>query len=123
MASIYREMEIKIKLPFYLNINVNPQMYDRHQSLLHFVTWDGHIEAVEYLITGFIDIDVRNDRGQTPLHYAAWQYEIEIAKLLITSGADVNAKDNKGETPLSFASLRTNKSMELLLKYYGGYND
>lgn len=74
-------------------------------------------DIVELLLTGAVDINVRDKyAGWTPLHWAALGGQQSITELLLAKGADVNAKGKDGETPLQRAASDGNRDVvELLL--------
>ena len=81
--------------------------------------------AVQMLLTGGIDRDIRDSAGNTPLHIAVRRSSLSfpVARFnsfhaLVDSGADIEAKNSQGETPLFLAVSRssakdTRKLLEL----------
>jgi ankyrin repeat protein len=76
-------------------------------SALHHAARAGHVEAVENLLDGSADINVRSGDGSTPLVLALLNGQFDLAMELIERGADVNiVTENDGVGPL-FATLQT----------------
>ena len=82
-------------------------------TLLHVVaTWSDNVEALQYLISLGMDVNIANDENVTPLHTAVtWTSNMDVVKYLISAGADVNARTTSGDpeidgrTPLYYAIL------------------
>ncbi|KAK3367661.1 hypothetical protein B0H63DRAFT_504525 [Podospora didyma] len=79
---------------------------------LHLAAILGIDKAVDFLISDFKSLNLRDSYGQTPLSLAARNGReavvelLAVVKLLVTSQAEVDAKDNNGQTPLSLAAVR-----------------
>jgi len=86
------------------------------RTLLHYASWAGSNEVVEFLISQGADIVSRSENGETPLHFASLSVNVNVIKSLISRGADVNSKNSDGETPLHYAvRARKKEAVELLL--------
>ncbi len=72
-------------------------------TLLHFASWEGSKEAVEFLISQEADVMCRSENGETPLHFASLSVNVDVIKFLISRGAEVNSKNSDGKTPLQYA--------------------
>lgn len=92
-------------------------------TLLHFASWCGSKQAVEFLISQGADVMSRSDNGETPLHYASLSVNVDVIKSLISRRADVNSKNSSGETPLHYAvGSKRKEAVELLLIYGADIN-
>jgi len=70
------------------------------RSELHYASNEGNLGRVCVLISGGMDVNVKDRNGWTPLHFAAQSQSVKIACRLIEHGAEINARDNDGNTPL-----------------------
>jgi GTPase KRas protein len=61
-------------------------------NALHAAAAVGHLDVVNVLIKGGIDLHARESRGNTALHLAALEGHAETVKLLLKRGARVNEK-------------------------------
>lgn len=102
------------------NVNEAPTLYG-HTPLIAAI-WNGHLEAVEFLLTKGADLEWRNDEGGTPLHIAAQRGNIEIAQLLIDKGLDVNAVNNHGGKPISDAAWDHAEMVQWLIDHGANLN-
>ena len=72
-----------------------PGQYDR--TPLHFAAFNGHIDAVKWLIDKDADVNVAGMvNGFTPLFAACENNDLDVAKILVEAGADTNAKSRDG---------------------------
>ncbi|KAF2969312.1 hypothetical protein GQX73_g4251 [Xylaria multiplex] len=90
-------------------------LQDEHSwTALHYATWRGHAEIVQYLLDNKADKSVRDSLGQQALHLGARRGNTTIIRLLLgddrnsadTTGpdADLETIDKTGRTPLSWAA-------------------
>ena len=77
------------------------------------------LAAVQALIAGGADVNMRKEDGSTPLHTAVFVCNIEIVKVLLAAKADVNAKDDKGQTPMLLTTLPM-ESLKPIYDFVGG---
>jgi ankyrin repeat protein len=74
---------------------------------LHVAAQQNDVEVIEQLLlSGNIDIDVRDGRGATALLVATHRNNVEAARALIEAGADVNAKDRINDSAYLYAGAR-----------------
>jgi len=91
---------------------------------LHFASASGHKDIVKYLIiSGEIDVDVRDNNQRTPLYHAVSKGHLDVAKILIEAGADVNVREINGATPLHSAANKGNSEMVIYLINSGAKTD
>ncbi|CAD7963193.1 unnamed protein product [Amoebophrya sp. A120] len=89
-----------------------------HRGSLHFHTFLGQLEHVEYLL---VDAENQGDQffvnsvdtygKRTALHLACFQNEPEVAELLLQHGADPFARDRDLRTPLHYASYKGSRKI------------
>jgi ankyrin repeat protein len=71
---------------------------------LHEAAENGDTKAIESLIAGGANVNMKDYWEYTPLHWAAQNGHIPAMEALLKHGADINAKNNRGETPLETVS-------------------
>ena len=84
-------------------------------TALHRASYNGHIEAVEFLLSVGARVDVRTADGWQPLHSACRWNKAEVASLLLQNGAVINAQTNGKQTPLHLAACNDRAKATLLL--------
>jgi ankyrin repeat protein len=84
---------------------------------LHVAVYNNDVKAVDKLIAGRADVNVRNDYGSSPLSEAAITGSVEVIRKLIHAGADVDLANGDGMTPLMIIARTSNvEAAKLLLK-------
>ena len=73
---------------------------------IHFATYFGYINIVQYLIEKNIDLNAKNLHGSTPLTLAAEQGHSHTTEYLIEKGARINEKNIEGNTSLILAAKK-----------------
>ena len=81
---------------------------------LHRASYNGHVEAAEYLLSRGARVDAETVDGWQPLHCACRWNKTAVADLLLQNGALVNAQTHGQQTPLHFASSN-NRARETLI--------
>ncbi len=109
-------------------IKIDRRMIDLKDELgrtpLHVATINGHLSAVNVLIKGGAEVNIKDRlKGSTPLHYAAFYNYPKIVKFLLSRRADANIQDNDGFSPLHLAAANGCKSIvEILLDHKANPN-
>jgi ankyrin repeat protein len=76
------------------------------------------VDTCESLVTGGMEVNVRDLSGRSPLHLAAIEGCAPMVGLLLERGAKVNASDAGGDTPLHAAACSGSRATcEVLLEY------
>ena len=73
------------------------------RTLLEAAVESGQTDAVNRLVLGGADVNVRAPNGTTALHIAAASGNTDIVKALIGAGARVDVADQNGNEPLHIA--------------------
>ncbi len=99
-----------------IDVNIPGKLFGR--TLLHEVSFQGHLPIVIYLVNDAnADIHAWTNSGYTPLHLAAIGGHPLVAEFLLSKGADVNAWSYLG-TPLHQAAHHGQAPVvEILLKH------
>ncbi|SLM48078.1 protein of unknown function [Nitrospira japonica] len=86
-------------------ISEDPIKIEEEWSPLHFWSYKGDTEVVQFLLRNRAKIDAQNTEGYRPLHLAAARAHFDVVMLLLDHGAtpDLIAKDN--HTPITLACL------------------
>ena len=85
-------------------------------NAIHYATFNGHYELVEYLISLNCNLHDTNINGDNALHIAAKFNSVTVANILLNYKIDINASNKKGETALYIATENNNRYVtELLL--------
>ena len=71
---------------------------------LHHAACHGNIARVRSLLSGGIDVNIKDNNGMTPLWLATQNGHADIVRALISGGADVNAVTPDGETALMMSA-------------------
>lgn len=78
--------------------------YNEQKMELFDAIRNNDIAALQRLIDGGADVNVKDENGDTPLYIAIYHDRILAPMLLIEAGADVNATNGRGDTPLHMAA-------------------
>jgi ankyrin repeat protein len=73
------------------------------ETLLHNAAAHGYMDALVFLISKGIDVNVTNQSGETPLHQAAVRGYADVVSLLLARGAYVYIRDNAGKSAIDHA--------------------
>jgi hypothetical protein len=76
---------------------------------------NGHVEVVQLLLEGGVNVEWTNIFRWTALHRAAYNGHLDVCRLLLDSGAKVDPVDLWNETPLHDAARRGHLSVIKLL--------
>ncbi|KAH6570143.1 hypothetical protein BASA61_005189 [Batrachochytrium salamandrivorans] len=92
------------------------------QTAFHMAAANGHLETVQYLVSGLngpADVNVTNEEGSTPLHWAALNGHIKIVGLLLEHGASATLKNKAGKSAVTVSAQANHiEIMDLLLKSF-----
>jgi len=78
-------------------------------SALHWAAAGGHAEALAWLLTQDVDVNVRNNGESVPLHSACANGHAALVRLLCDTAADGSARDSNGQTPFDLAAARSHE--------------
>jgi uncharacterized protein len=81
-------------------------MINDANKLILSVAWDGDLVAVRELLSGGIDVNIRDNDGGTALIAAAMVSDPAMVRLLLEFGADVNAQSDDQCTSLHMAAFQ-----------------
>jgi ankyrin repeat protein len=100
-------------------LDINAEIHERQQTVLHRAADLGVPEIVELLLgTGQIDVDHQDSWGTAALHYACRGGHLPVVRQLVEAGANVNVQENYGYTPLHEAAENGHlEVVELLLEH------
>lgn len=93
------------------------------RTALHCAASWNRPEAIDILVAGGADSEVRDNQGYAPLHDASSELSFEAAVALLKHGADINARGGRlGHTPLHKAARQAGKRgavemVDLLLRW------
>lgn len=84
---------------------------------LHRASYNGHLSAVEYLLSNGGRVDAETVDGWQPLHCACRWNKTSVADLLLQNRALINAQTHGKQTPLHLAAAndRARRTLILLL--------
>ena len=89
------------------------------QTALHFASYRGHPQIVEYLLLEVqANAREKDNRGWTPLHYAANSGHLHAVKLLHIHGANPSDKDKQQKTALQIALQQNQIHVARYLKHF-----
>jgi len=91
-----------------LDEEIDPLKYKDPEgdTLLHYASLRGDIEAVRMLCFLNIDVNALGDLNHTALHYAAKFNHEKVYNYLISQGASPNLRSNLGKTPQEIKDKR-----------------
>jgi ankyrin repeat protein len=116
-ATMARRREVaRILLAHGADANARELKREPGETLLHAVSADGDVDALDLLISHGAAVGARDHRGFTPLHRAAQQGRVDIAARLIAAGANTYAAAADGTTALDLAA--GDGEMEMLLRHH-----
>lgn len=90
--------------------NINYQD-ENHNTALFLAINQKLKELTDYLITGDIDVNLKNKAGMTALLYAAKIGNAPLYEKLISRGADAKVADNEGRSVIIYAVMSANIEM------------
>lgn len=96
-------------------VSLTDQDYSSHNTPLHVAAEYGHLAAVNFFLTRYDNIDIRNRWAETPLLLAVRNKHISVANRLLEQGADVNCQNDDRLSPLHLAVNNQDLNMALLL--------
>jgi len=77
-------------------------------SPLHLASANGHVEAMEALLTKYkLSPNAVNDAGSTALHWASVTGELKAVQCLVQHGVDPTARNHAGQDALFEAQLNS----------------
>jgi len=90
-------------------------------DLLHFISFGGIGEIVDYILKKDCNVDEKDRYGMTPLHYAAAKGHRQVMEILLSGGANIDVKNTINQTPYQLASQAGYEELADLLKENGAY--
>ncbi len=78
----------------------------RGSTALHWASYAGYFDIVNYLLKNDATVDVRDNNRKTPLQWACGNGHDTIAKMLLEYGADPDLADEKGDTALHWSIFK-----------------
>jgi ankyrin repeat protein len=106
---------MRILLAFGAKIDEPECQYDRCLIAIIAAAWNGHPDAVQFLLDKGANVNARLSRGQTPLMVASYHGYKNIVTLLLAKGADT-CLDSNGETALIWAERNRHTEVAELLR-------
>ncbi len=88
---------------------------EAHESLLHYATTGGLLDAIEHLIESGISADVKDENGVMALCYASENGHFDTCQLFLQNLVDINAKGGHFACALQAASAGGHKNIVQLL--------
>ena len=92
---------------------------EEDMTALMWATQNGHLEAVQYLVTAGAELNSKNKYGLTALMWAAMNGHLEAVQCLVTAGAELEAEDEYGCTALTRAARSGRVAVAQYLVYSG----
>ncbi|XP_022796758.1 uncharacterized protein LOC111335162 isoform X2 [Stylophora pistillata] len=85
---------------------------------LHWASFFGHTDVIEFLIRHVPDIDSRADQDMTPVLIATRYGKLQTVEFLISKGANLDLRDDRGWSSLHWASdINRTDIIELLVSH------
>ena len=107
-----------------LESGANPAPISRHtnwETPMHYAAEAGATSAIQALLDGGVDVDVRVDDGRSALMNIIRQVKagvsIKVATFLLERGADPNLQDGTGRTALHYAAQTIPKLVPVVLEH------
>jgi len=113
-----------------LESGADPNPISKHtnwETPLHYAAEAGAIDAVQALLDGGVEVDVRIDQGRSPMMNIIKEgksgYGSPVVKVLLDNGADPNLQDNSGSTALHYAAMNGRVDIIQLMIEHGASLD
>lgn len=85
---------------------------------LHWASFFGHTDVIEFLVRHVPDIDSRADQDMTPVLIATRYGKLQTVEFLISKGANLDLRDDRGWSSLHWASdINRTDIIELLVSH------
>jgi ankyrin repeat protein len=102
--------------------------YDSHEEdmdsdyskPIHYASFHGHLEVVQYLHSAEASLECKNSEGDTPYHLASRHGHISIVKFLDSVGASRLALNKDRRTPFHLAGMAGHVEISAFLESVGG---
>lgn len=78
---------------------------------LHWAAYSGSSEALDFLLSRGVNINLQDNDGSTPLHLAVLTERHKIVSKLIKQGANYHFKDSNGKKPIDIALFKGDEIM------------
>ena len=89
-------------------------------SSMHYTSYIGRIDIIDYLLQNGGQIDVKNNANITLIHIAAQNDHPLMIAYLVKKGLNLNARDMSYNTPLHCAAFtRSYLSLKFILEWGG----
>jgi len=111
-------LRMEVLYPLGIDVNASGCVYRSCFNPLWGAAWDGHNDAIQFLLDRGADVNAMPGFGMTPLMVAAYEGHESTVRLLLSRGADANA-ENDGETALTLAKQNGNREIARLLRQAG----
>ncbi|EAY15353.1 ankyrin repeat protein, putative [Trichomonas vaginalis G3] len=103
LSPAFRNLSFCDYLLSHYSININNRDWSGRTVLNTAILYNVK-EAVEFLISRGIDVNLYYKNSTNYLQYAATYNRKEIAEILISHGIDINMKDSQGKTAIHYAA-------------------
>ncbi|KAJ5073021.1 no mechanoreceptor potential c isoform d-related [Anaeramoeba ignava] len=98
---------------------IDCQDFESKYSALHFAFFNSDLDAIDFLISQSIPLDLQDVNGRTVLMLAISAQNSEVVSKLIASGADVNIQNFKKQSALHLSIEQNNVPLSKLLMENG----